>query len=259
MQMQRLLLPCNSEGLAWIAQQEVEQLRLVPGISAAVVHEAVSGGLFAVAHLILMAEEHAECQAFIQHCSVASKPANFVRHFQKLQHQQQCWEEQHGSSESWSLPDDLEARISFTGQIMTKAAREDKFAAVAWLQAICICDLYEDDTRPMEAAARRGSLEMLRLLRSGPCPAPWGSKVIRAAAQHPACLQWLLTQDPPVPAIPLMQTKWFAMDTWMLLSALAGSSTFRRLPQVAIGWRSLPSVAICTSCSGCMIASCPFR
>lgn len=80
---------------------------------------------------------------------------------------------------------------------MKRAASTGQMAALQWLHLLCTHRLEDEDTGPMEAAASAGSLDMLKLLRSGSDPAPWGSSVISAAKGHLECLHWLVTQGCP--------------------------------------------------------------
>ena len=83
-----------------------------------------------------------------------------------------------------------------TVDVLRKAARHGRLAALMWLQALCL-PFGLASAGLMAAAAREGQLHVMRFLRAGPNPAPLTNEDSRCARFHPDCLKWLLEQDAP--------------------------------------------------------------
>lgn len=83
--------------------------------------------------------------------------------------------------------------------MMRKAARQGRLAALQWLQGICL-PFNQAHAGLMAAAASHGQLHIMRFLQAGPVPAPWTIYDSHCAQFQPACLKWLLEQDPPCPS-----------------------------------------------------------
>lgn len=202
MQMLSLGLPANGEGLSWIAKQTSTSLNWVPGVNEAHIMDAARGNEHTQAYLRQRAAEHAEVTAYLQNPSSTPMPACIREYALAAQRQAVAWSG-NAAQGCQAGPRSYEGRRQATSEIVKAAASCGELAAMQWLRALSSLmpdpEYPEDETAPMRAAAYAGSLDMLKLLRSGTIPAPWGPDVITAAANQLDCLHWLLIQEPPCP------------------------------------------------------------
>ena len=201
--MQMVDLPSNGDGLAWILSQGPARLRLLPGLHPAFIEAAAAGDQQVQAHLCFRAQQfatlpirpnwariddpalgafcHAACQAALQ-----SEGGGLQRHIADCE----------------LLKRELMARQDATSQIFQNACKTGQLAAAKWLRALCGMKftslLAGDCGQLIENAAKRGDLDMLIFLRSGPHPAPWRDLATHYAVSHPTCLQWLVAQGCPL-------------------------------------------------------------
>lgn len=153
-------LPAAGEGLAWIANTAPHTILLRPGLQAGTILAAAAGDEQALAALIQIAQQYVP-EYRHQLCSPAAQQE--------------------------------------TLKVMRKAAGQGKLAALMWLQALCL-PFSKARAGLMAAAASEGQLHIMRYLRAAPHPAPWTLNDSHCAQSHPACLKWLLEQDPPCPS-----------------------------------------------------------
>lgn len=203
-------LPADGEGLAWIATHGTSQLAFIPGVRLASIVAASLGEQQALTYLRSRSQEHAASEA-----EPASSTSNGSSSSPAVQDDTQGSAAAHNGSQMSSAAQggehdsqdqaQLAARKQCTAKLLLKAATEGGMAPMKWLLALCHPSLDSDGGAAMAAAARRGDLDMLKLLRSGPHPACWesspcfSSAVITEAFPHPVCVRWLLSQDPPCP------------------------------------------------------------
>lgn len=192
-------LPEDSEGLQWIVSQGAGQLLLIPGLHAISIVAAAAGDQAALAYLRFTAQ-HFAAFAGIQRLTRLDKLCLAYSAFSD-------WRELH-EAEAEQLDEDqalfgvFTSRETYTQEMLLKAIAEGQLAALKWLRALChpTIDFFgQGDTSLTTAAAKQGSLAMLRHLRSGPHPAPWNASVLTAALPHLDCLKWMLEHDPPCP------------------------------------------------------------
>ncbi len=200
--MQKVQLPDDGEGLAWIACQDPAELMLYPGLQAASVMAAASGYQPALAYLRFMAQHMHTAgsvvssgleENFCQAAAIASDDLD-VEDFRQ---QFQDWDDG-SSTPDLQLRDQfvrqheaLEARKAATKNMLEQAAREGRLAALQWLRAPC-------QTRQLEsglakAAAEAGQLHILQYLEVEGREGSWGTDVMCASLPHPDCFRYLIS------------------------------------------------------------------
>ncbi|KAK9864240.1 hypothetical protein WJX84_002923 [Apatococcus fuscideae] len=188
-------LPPNAEGLDWLARQQPGQMLLIPGVQAASIIAAARGDHQALAYLRFKAQDHA--------AGVAAEERTPFQTF--------CLAAVHAQPTGHTFPpadsaphplcDLFIKRRDFNGKVFARAITKGQLSALKWVNALTYSDMdgFFDPEFPMMLAAKDGHLVILRYLRSLQPPCPWDDNVSLWAADHPDCLMWLLTQDPPCP------------------------------------------------------------
>ena len=192
-------LPEDSEGLQWIVSQGASQLLLIPGLHAISIAAAAAGDQAALAYLRFTAQ-HFTAFAGTQRLTRLDKLCLAHSDFSEWRGLYEAEAEQ--LDEDQALFQVFTSREAYTQEMLLKAIAEGRLAALIWLRALChqaIDIAGHVDIGLTTAAARQGSLAMLKHLRSGPHPAPWSVSVLTAALPHLDCLKWMLEQDPPCP------------------------------------------------------------
>ena len=204
-------VPASGQGLTWIAAHGTAHLAFISGVRWAPIVAASLGDQQALAYLISRVQEHAavdqhnaspsphrDCKSSAPEAGRPHRPANAGHGSTQLSPAHE------GAGHSCREQAQLEACRDNTAKLLQKAAEQGEMASMRWLLALCHLSLHADGGAAMTAAAGHGNLEMLKLLQSGPHPAPWGSMsepgvsdIIRAAFPHPVCLRWLLARDIP--------------------------------------------------------------
>ena len=190
-------LPKGAQGLAWIAAQGPARLLLIPGLEATSITAAALGDKWALKAVHIRAQEHAAASAN------KSQPSPLEQFMSAHLDPQQSSTQEQGDGLQQVIGSDAQLEHDFWqhqhvfAAQLEKAIQKGQSTAVKLLWALCSHSLRQ--CQVMRAAASCGNLDILRLLRSGPYPAPWDRGVVMAALPHVACLKWLITQDPPLP------------------------------------------------------------
>ncbi len=192
--MQMVDLPSDGEGLSWIASHDPAGLQLIPGLQPACIEAAAAGDLEALAYLRFTAQHHA---AYPGICA----QDDFDRAIMQIS-------EDSDDHASYRLLDDLEKRDAHFKDLFqdrhqhtlkqyAQALHEGQLGALMWLRAICLKTWTIQELDPVDTAAAAGQLDILKFLRSGPCPLFWDEETAAAALPHLECLKWLLSTDAP--------------------------------------------------------------
>ncbi|KAK9825991.1 hypothetical protein WJX74_003605 [Apatococcus lobatus] len=99
---------------------------------------------------------------------------------------------------TWHVLDGRDPCMQSTVQLLHLAATGGHLASLKWLHALCD-SMGEAEMGLIGSAAVTGQLHVMQYLMAKPDPVPVCNADIFDAMHHPACLLWLLQQDPLLP------------------------------------------------------------
>lgn len=122
--------PPTEEGLAWIAEQDLQELYWIPGVSQTNVAAAAVGNQQAVAYLRQQAAEHFEAAAYMCNPAASCEAACLHAYRQHLEQQMDQWPDDPAGSNGMPDQHSHERRMGSTVWIIEGAARAGNIDAV---------------------------------------------------------------------------------------------------------------------------------